>query len=53
MARKKSLPRPPKRLSEIFNFDPAKIDFIDLDLNDDLVLFVDPLICCLSDIKPS
>lgn len=32
------------RLSQIYGFDPAKADFIDVDLEDDLVLFVDPLL---------
>ncbi len=33
-----------KKLSSIFSFNPADVDFIDIDLADDLELFVDPLL---------
>lgn len=33
-----------RKLSEIYGFDPMKVDFVDVDLEDDLALFVDPLL---------
>jgi hypothetical protein len=32
------------RLSDLFKFDPLKADFIDIDLGDDLPMFVDPML---------
>ncbi|RYZ77151.1 MAG: hypothetical protein EOP05_02800 [Proteobacteria bacterium] len=44
MAKKVARKRKTKKLSQIYGFDPSKVDFVDVDLFDDLPLFVDPIL---------